>query len=360
MNHISRRNLFKASGALAITASFPYWPGRSLAAAATKAAGIDPLKLVHPELWQAAKKMPTMPKSFSFSDAMLPQLRRGPGLPTQPSLPNIPVAERRIPGPGNAPDILVYVINARPGTARPAILHMHGGGFILGSAKDGIRSLQDLAQTLDCVIVTVEYRLAPETRWQGSVEDNYTALKWLHSNASELGADRARIAVMGESAGGGHAALLAIAARDRGEVPLLFQMLVYPMLDDRTGSARTMPDHVGFIGWRAQDNLFGWRSFIGQEPGGSSVPAGAVPARLQNLAGLPPAFIGVGAIDLFVDEDIEYARRLIDAGVSTELNVVPGAFHGFDVLAPDTSVVKQFAAAKLNALRRAFGIAATA
>jgi acetyl esterase/lipase len=154
---------------------------------------------------------------------------------------------------------------------------------------------------------------------------------------------------------GGHAAMLAIAARDRGEVPLIFQSLIYPMLDDRTGSSRTMPPHVGQYIWTAGSNRFGWESFLGRRPGGSSAPAGSVPARLQNLAGLPPAFIGVGAIDLFIDEDIEYARRLIDVGVAAELQVVPGAFHGFDGIAKDTSLARQFTAAKIMALRRAFG-----
>jgi acetyl esterase/lipase len=269
------------------------------------------------------------------------------------------VSERRIAAPGGAPDVAIYIVNARPGTTRPAILHIHGGGFILGSAKDGIYDLQVIARALDCVIVTVDYRLAPETRWQGSVEDNHTALAWLYAHASELGADRARIAVMGESAGAGHAALLAIAARDRGTVPIIFQMLVYPMLDDRTGSSRRMPDHLGFVGWRAEDNRFGWHAFLGREPGGIDVPAQAVPARLADLAGLPPAFIGVGAIDLFVEEDIDFARRLVDAGIPAELNVVPGAFHGFDMMAPDSSIARQFTTAKLNALRRAFGISVT-
>jgi acetyl esterase/lipase len=177
-------------------------------------------------------------------------------------------------------------------------------------------------------------------------------LRWLHEHAEEIGVDPARVAVMGESAGGGHAALLALTARDRGQLPIAFQCLVYPMLDDRTGSTREVPSPIGTLLWTATSNQFGWRSFLGQEPGGSTVPAGAVPARVADLAGLPPAWIGVGSIDLFVDEDIEYARRLIAAGVPTELLVVPGAFHGFDGIAADTAVAKRFNAAKLDALRR--------
>ncbi|MEO7248011.1 MAG: alpha/beta hydrolase, partial [Novosphingobium sp.] len=251
--------------------------------------------------------------------------------------------------------------NAKPGTARPAILHTHGGGFFMGSAEASIAEFQRLARDLDCVAVTVQYRLAPETIWAGSLEDNYTALKWLNTNAATLGVDPARIAVMGESAGGGHAALLAITARDRGEVPLCFQCLTYPMLDDRTGSSRPVPPHVGRIIWTAVDNRFGWESFLGQKPGGRHAPKGAVPARVENLAGLPPAWIGVGSIDLFFDEDVEYARRLNNAGVPAELIVVPGAFHGFDgigaMLGTIVPIAERFHAARLVALRAGLGLA---
>ena len=135
---------------------------------------------------------------------------------------------------------------------------------------------------------------------------------------------------------------------------MLFQCLIYPMLDDRTASSRAVPPHIGQLLWTGEANRFGWESFLGQKPGLDSAPRNAVPVRVENLAGLPSAFIGVGGIDLFVDEDIEYGRRLNDAGVQTELVVVPGAFHGFDLIAPDTSLAKQFNEAKLHALRTAF------
>ena len=353
MGGISRRDFARAGGALAFVAMLSARNG--LAAEAVRSASTDPLSVVHPELRQMAAQMQSMAsKAPPLSEATLSAMRSNMASFARPVLAEVPVAERRIAGAKGAPDVTVHVINARPGSSRPAILHTHGGGYVLGSAKIDIRNLQEIAQALDCAVVTVDYRLAPETRWQGSLEDNYAGLKWLYANAAELGVDRSRIAVMGESAGGGHAALLAIAARDRGEVPLAAQVLVYPMLDDRTGSSRQVPAHIGALVWTAEANRFGWRSFLGQAPGGSAVPAVAVPARVGNLAGLPPTFIGTGSIDLFVDEDIDYARRLVDAGVPTELVVVPGAFHGFDVIAADTSISKQFTAAKLNALRRAF------
>jgi len=264
--------------------------------------------------------------------------------------------ERLIPGPKGAPDVRVYVINAGAASAgKPGVLHIHGGGFVTGSAEFGLRPLQEIALAVDCVIVSVDYRLAPETRFPGALEDNYAALKWLYTHAGELGVDRSRLAVMGESAGGGHAAMLAIAARDRGEVQITYQSLIYPMLDDRTGSSRPAPPQVGQILWRPADNRFGWTSLLGVPAGSADAPPGSVPARVENLRGLPPAFIAVGSIDLFVDEDIDYARRLIAAGVPAELHVYPGCFHGFNAF--PTEITRQYNEALRVALRNAFAVA---
>ncbi len=317
-------------------------------------AGPD-LSFVAPELRPFAR---SLAKGIpDFSTETLPQMRANqahtPPIALPADLAAITITERQIPVP-EAPAVTVYVVNSDPERSRPAILHIHGGGFVVGSARTYLPGLRKIAAALDCVVVTVDYRLAPETRYTGSIEDNYASLEWLYERADCLGVDRTRIAVMGESAGGGHAALLAIAARDRGKVPLCFQLLLYPMLDDRTGSTRMPRKNVGTLAWTPASNRFGWESFLGCPPGGPDVPAAAVPARMQNLAGLPPAFIGVGGIDLFVDEDIEYARRLVSAGVTTDLLVVPGAYHGFDIFAPETMLAKRFSAAKMDALRRAF------
>lgn len=166
--------------------------------------------------------------------------------------------------------------------------------------------------------------------------------------------DRKRVAIGGESAGGGHSAQLAIAARDRKEFPILFQLLIYPMLDDRTGSTRAVPPWIGTFVWNVTSNRFGWSSLLGVPAGSEHIPLGAVPSRVENLAGLPSTYIGVGAIDLFVDEDIEYARRLIAAGTETELQVIPGAYHGFDLLAPDALPSKRFRQSLVIALNRAY------
>jgi acetyl esterase/lipase len=270
-------------------------------------------------------------------------------------LPDVPWSGHMISRPGG-PDVSVFVVNARPGERRPGVFHMHGGGFTASTAIGGLPMVQDLARELDVPIVTVEYRLAPETIWSGSLDDNYTALLWTVAHAADIGMDPGRIALMGESAGGGHAALLALAARDRGEVQPAFQCLIYPMIDDRTGTSRHAPEHIGWFGWNPAANLFGWQSFLGCEPGGPDVPAAGVPSRRTDLAGLPATFIACGALDLFVEENIDFASRLICAGVPSELLIVPGAFHGFDSFAPGAAISRRFRAAKVAALQRGLGL----
>lgn len=351
MSQITRRELTLAGLASIVMAA----SGRTIAQAS--ATGTDSaLWYVNPELRPAALRMQAEAKMFPpVSSETLPAMRSRQWN-TRAPLPDVPYAKKSIAGLGKAPDVAIYVVNARPGTSRPAILHTHGGGFITGSPSGDLINLQTIAQALDAIIVSVDYRLAPETRYDGSIDDNYAALLWLNRNSAALGADPRRIAVMGESAGGGHAALLALTARDRGEVPLAFQCLTYPMLDDRTGTSRQVPAHVGTLVWTAASNKFGWQSFLGRAPGGATAPGGGVPARMSDLSNLPPCWIGVGSIDLFVQEDMDYARRLIDSGNLCELLVVPGAFHGFEMIAPDTGLAQSFKTARLNALKRGLAI----
>jgi acetyl esterase/lipase len=309
----------------------------------------DPYAVVDPELVPALKALPKL----VLNSQTLPLVRQEPVPPPLPAPAPQPV-DRRIPGPPGAPELRLIIVDPRPGEkGRPALLHTHGGGYVARSPALAVHFLQTVAQTCNCVVISVEYRLAPETRFPGSLEDNYVALRWLYTNADALGVDRKRIAVGGESAGGGHAAALAIAARDRKEIPIVFQLLIYPMLDDRTGSSRPAPPHIGEFVWTAQSNVFGWTSLLGAPAGSPKVPSGAVPARVQDLSGLPPAFIVVGAIDLFVDEDIEYARRLIAAGVPAELHVIPGAYHAYDLLVPKAAVSVRFTEYWTTSLRRA-------
>ncbi len=351
---MNRREWLAGSAALAGLAAAPS------AAWADAPAPLDE-RLVHPELRDVAKRMAAMFKTMpEWNRVNLPKFRGPNPFGNSKPLDSVPFDRRVIPVGKPHPDVPIYVINAKADTSRPAILHTHGGGYVTGSAEASVRQMQELAAKLDCVVVTVEYRLAPETAYAGSMEDNYAGLKWLHANAASLGVDPARIAVMGESAGGGHAAILALVARDRGEVPVCFQCLIYPMLDDRTGTTRKVQPWVGQLIWTPMQNRFGWESFLGARPGGAKAPKYAVPARMADLKGLPPAFIGVGTLDLFCDEDIDYAQRLNNAGSSTELVVVPGAFHGFDGIAlmAKARLGTWFEGVKLNALRRGFGLPA--
>ena len=314
------------------------------------------LRRVDPELRDGARLVLARPLPSPLTPAEVRTLRQNAPPPPAPlPAPAASVERRVVPGMRNAPPVPVVVIGARSDKARrPAVLHIHGGGMILGRVADTIVASQRLAAELDCVVVEVDYRLSPETPFPGPVDDCYAALAWLHANADALGVDPRRIAVMGESAGGGLAAMLAIAARDRGALPICYQVLIYPMLDDRTGSTRRVPPFIGTIGWNEAGNRFGWSSFLGRPAGGVTAPYGAVPARIADLAGLPPTFIGVGAIDLFVDEDVAYAARLVKAGVPTQLLVTPGAYHGFDFIAPRSRAATEFTSTWKSALRAAF------
>jgi acetyl esterase/lipase len=318
----------------------------------------DPyIHLVDPELREAALMMRANTQALTpMNKRKLAQRRQTMVTMLKPPLEAPAYVEERA-SLRDGGEVSFFVVNAKPGAHGPGVLHIHGGGYTASSAVGSLPNIQQLAQELDCPIVSVDYRLAPETIWSGSLEDNYAALLWMHAHAAEIGVDPARIAVMGESAGGGHAALLSLAVRDRGEVSLAFQALIYPMIDDRAGTSRKLAEHIGWFGWSPDANRFGWHSFLGCRPGGRKVPVAAVPARVEDLSGLPPAFIGVGGLDLFVEENVEYARRLNAAGVPTELLVMPGAFHGFDMFLPDAAISQRFTAAKVSALRRGLGIA---
>ncbi|HVU73617.1 MAG TPA: alpha/beta hydrolase [Mycobacteriales bacterium] len=240
--------------------------------------------------------------------------------------------------PGD-PGVPVRVHRSATATSpRPGVISLHGGGLVLGT-KDQDDPLWDRwCPKLDVVAVSVDYRLAPETPYPGPIEDCYAALCWTHEHAAELGIDPARIGVRGVSAGGGLAAALALLARERGGPALAFQLLDCPMLDDRQITPSSRLD--GLLVWSRESNTFGWRSYLGDLYGTDDVPATAAPARATDLSGLPPAFVSVGSVDGFRDEDVDYAQRLNEAGVPCELHVYPGAPHGY-ALAFSAAVTKQ-------------------
>ncbi|MBI1252662.1 MAG: alpha/beta hydrolase fold domain-containing protein [Alphaproteobacteria bacterium] len=307
--------------------------------------------LVDPEVLPLLEVFP--PVDFEAAD--LPTLRTflASLRPDVPLPPDVSVERQAIPGPAGAPDVPVMIVRPKAaGAARPAILHIHGGGYVLGEADASTPGNALYAQNLGAVVVSVDYRLAPETPFPGPVEDCYAALKWLHDHANDLGVDPARIAVSGESAGGGLAAATCLLARDRKEVPVRFQHLIFPMIDDRTATTIEPAAHLGEFVWNRAANRFGWRALLGHEPARDGVSPYAAPARAQDLSGLPPTFLITGALDLFLDEDMDYARRLIAAGVPTEAHVYPGAPHAF-MLIPQARVSQAFARDSMAALARA-------
>jgi acetyl esterase/lipase len=317
----------------------------------------DLTELLDPELKGPIKTMLNQMRPMSFNN--LPAARAASrqmmaAMKMQiPIIPGVITEDRSIPGFEASPDVAVRIY--RPEQQRgllPSLLWIHGGGYILGDIDQEDSIARQLALAGKCVVVSVEYRLAPEYPYPAPLEDCYVVLRWLSAHAGELGIDCSRIAIGGASAGGGLAAGLAILARDRAEVRAGFQLLVYPMIDDcnTAPASETLPDALF---WTRENNLFGWRSYLNCKPGSEGISCYAAAFRATNLVGLPPAYITVGDIDLFAQEDIDYSRRLIAAGVPTELHVYRGGCHAFDGMVPGANISKRFASDMHRALERA-------
>ncbi len=280
-----------------------------------------PIDQLHPDIVAVVAALP-IPDLSDESVALI----RSFEIPTELS-DAVVRTEHRVPGDPEVP-LRSHRAKVSEGL-RPCLYSIHGGGYVIGSYSmdDGV--FDRLCPLLDLVGVSVQYRLAPETPYPGPLEDCYRGLKWTYDNAEQLGVDRDRIGIGGVSAGGGLAAALALLARDRGEVPVVFQLLDCPMLDDRQITASSQVD--GLPVWSRQSNTYGWRSYLGELYGTDAIPYTAAPARAEDLSGLPPAFVSVGSVDGFLDEDITYAMRLNHAGVPAELHVYPGACHGYQM-----------------------------
>ncbi|MGI9124046.1 MAG: alpha/beta hydrolase [Mycobacterium sp.] len=287
---------------------------------------------IHPELRRIARFVPRQ-IVYSWS---VPLLRR---LPSTRRPGNFKAEALTLP---SGAGVRLFRPSGSSGQA-PALLWIHGGGYVIGDAAQDDDTCRAFADRSGIVVASVEYRLAPEHPYPIPVEDCYSVLTWL---AALPGVDADRIAIGGASAGGGLAAALAFVARDRGDVKPVLQILSYPMLDDRTVDPAL--DDPGFRLWNTASNRIGWRSFLG-----GADPAVAVPARREDLAGLPPAWLGVGTLDLFHREGLAYAERLQAAGVACEVHEVPGAFHGFDKIAPKTSIARSYFNSKCASLRQA-------
>jgi acetyl esterase/lipase len=290
---------------------------------------------------------------FSFGPKTVAFIRRTTRRGRLPQLEDVTVEDVDVPADGASPSVSLRLY--RPRAQRPpapALYWMHGGGFIIGSPEQDEGALLELVRSLGITVAAVRYRLAPEHPAPAAVEDAYAGLRWLASQAERLAVDPARIALGGISAGGGLAATLAGVALDRGVVRPSFQLLVYPMLDDRTVT-RTDLDARHVRVWTPESNAFAWQAYLGHAPGLPVASPLAAAARRENLSGLPPAWLGVGTLDLFHDEDVAYARRLERSGVPCQLHLVPGAFHGFDAVFPRSGVARAFRQEWARVLREA-------
>ena len=257
--------------------------------------------------------------------------------------------DRSVPGPPDAPPVTIR--RYRPVGADgplPGIVFIHGGGMVFGSIENEDPIAAMLCQAVPAMVVSVGYRLAPEHPYPAQLDDCYAVLRWLADHAAELGVDPGRLALFGVSAGGALVVATAMRARDEAGPTVRFQMPIYPMLDDRNETASSQ-EVTGVGMWDRAGNLEAWGWYLGaQEP-----DAYAAPARASELSGLPPAFIDVGEVDLFRDEDIVFAQRLLAAGVPTELHVYPGAYHSSENLAPEAPLSDRIWETRLAALRRA-------
>lgn len=235
----------------------------------------------------------------------------------------------------------------------PALYWIHGGGMILGNVSMDDAHCCEIAERLQIVVASVDYRLAPEFAHPTPLDDCHAGVTWLFAEADRLGIDPERIAIGGASAGGGLAAGLALRLRDEGALRPCFQLLRYPMLDDTNTSPSSEAVTDGRV-WNRDANLAAWGAYLGDRVGTDDVDVHAAPARATDLAGLPPAIVTVGDLDLFLDEDLAYATALLQAGVPTELHVYPTAFHGSDVMVAHAEVSQRWRRDELDALRRAF------
>lgn len=309
--------------------------------------------LVGPQLLEALEAIPSFEVTADTLNNIRPQIAEA-RVPASPASETT-VEEQFIPGT-DATSVRVLIYAPKIPSHTSGLLWFHGGGMVMASPDANEALCRYLVQKAGCVVVAVDYRLAPEHPYPTGLEDCYAALRWMHAAADELGFPRERIAVAGESGGGSLAAGLALLARDRGELSLSAQFLQYPMLDDRTGTT-SEPDPMPYAGefvWTKASNHFAWSAVLGQAPGGPDVPIYAAPGRARNLTGLPPTSIFIGDLDLFIGENIRYARTLIQGGVPTDIHVYPAAYHGFISFAQEADVSKRAFQEFSSAIKRHF------
>lgn len=292
---------------------------------------------IHPELRKATASFPKLPVTSRFGRTLTRSLL--PLLVPRPKTPaGITIEQLKTPS-----GVKLRVYSPTGAKTRAAMLYIHGGGMMIGSPAIDDALLAGTAAELDIVIVSPDYKLAPENPYPAALNDCHAAWKWIQENLTQRGIDGNRIAIGGESAGGGLAAGLVLRIHDEGGSQPVAQWLFCPMLDDRTALDRSLDDLDHFV-WNNKMNLVGWSSYLGNDIGADKVSAYAAPARRTNFKGLPATWIGVGDVELFYEENTAYAGKLADAGVACELDVVSGAPHAFEGLAPDSKLAKDYLA----------------
>lgn len=306
-------------------------------------------KQVHPQLWEVLKNQP----EIDFSRQNIPRTRAGfaeefRNNPPQ-HLKEVSIRDLHIPGPDQTHSVRVRIYSPAVQEEKlPALLWMHGGGYLIGFPELDDELCQRFVLKANCVVVSVDYRLAPEHPFPAAPEDCYAALCWLEKHADEVGVDPARIGIGGGSAGGGLAASVSLMARDRQGPALIFQMLFYPMLDDRNNTASSLEMTDPRV-WNHHSNHCAWEMYLG---GAGEVSPYAAPARAADLKGLPPAYLCVGELDPFRDEITNYVTRLRLAGISVTFDYYPACYHCFDMNAPEASISQTAVRNYLHALRQ--------
>jgi triacylglycerol lipase len=310
------------------------------------------LNFVDPELRDALALWPLQSLTADSLMQRRADLLKVIGAGPKPDLPDIASDEIRVESAfGAKPSRVLTYRPVKSDNPLPTIVHIHGGGFVAGAPEMKDVENRLLALELSCAIHSVDYRLAPEAPHPAPLEDIYSVFTWLHGNAGQLRLDPARIGIKGESGGGGFAAAVALYARDHQGPKFAFQHLIYPMIDDRTAVRKDLHPHVGEFVWTQQHNHFGWRSLLGREPGSEGVSPYAAASRAVDVSGLPPTYISVGGLDLFLEENMIYADRLSRGGVPVEFHIYPRAYHGF-YRAMNARVTKQAERDNREALRR--------
>ncbi|MFE6166666.1 alpha/beta hydrolase [Viridibacillus arvi] len=303
---------------------------------------------VLPELKQAFSQFP----GFQLEE----NLESSRSLLSNPHLEKsklVRTTNRMIPGAAGEMLVKIYEPVEKNLDKLPAMLWIHGGGYVMGHPDMDDVLCERFVQTAKCVVVSVDYRLAPEHQYPAAIEDCYAGLVWMTNEADSLGIDVNRVAIAGASGGGGLTAALAIMARDKGGPSIIFQMPLYPMLDNRNitpSSYEITEDHAT---WNRANNSTAWSMYLGKENDSNELSPYAVPSRADNLAGLPPTYTCVGQLDLFRDETIEYVTRLALAGVDVEFHLYPGCFHCFEVFVPEAEVSQRASQNYLDAMARA-------